>query len=212
MTAQNISLNFRWSRCTFKKKKQEKKLCSKFVNHELNQNLRDVTVNPWEQVPSFGVHSVAAYIHGLTLSLTRSHCSVCCRIKVKDFILRNLQCKSKIFYKLSFCAVLIYMLGECNGLCLFSGSFVRSSQHVFAWDPRARWRQIPLPLTFHDLKQITLSHGLLSGKWATALLTSEKVLWEEVQDRYWGINRVLLSHKVPDVPDVTLHPSPRGAR
>lgn len=33
-----------------------------------------------------------------------------------------------------------------------------------------------LPLTSHDLKQITLSHGLLVGKWARALPTSEKVL------------------------------------
>lgn len=33
-----------------------------------------------------------------------------------------------------------------------------------------------LPLTSHDLKQITLSHSLLLEKWATALPTSEKVL------------------------------------
>lgn len=60
---------------------------------------------------------------------------MCCRIKVKDFTLRNLEFKSKIFYKLRFCAVLIYMLSGCDGLCLFAGDFISSTYyvlHVFA--------------------------------------------------------------------------------
>jgi len=49
----------------------------------INKKRTDVIVTPWEQVLSFAIHLLIVHVGGVILSLSRSHCSMCCRIKMK---------------------------------------------------------------------------------------------------------------------------------